>query len=570
MNANAFIAYTALGIGLGGILWRIGRWFRLRIGPENPERTIVPVLFQTCRALGGAIFSKHLTGLLRSLIWEVLLQGHVFKQDWRRGVMHLGFFYGMLLLVVFHALDDFTSSRLWADYAATLNPWRFLRNLCGTLIILGVFMAALRRRSDTLLHPTRTAVDRLALALLAAMVLSGILLESVQILSPSIFNGMVEDYMFSDDTREIEALQAYWHSEFGTTAGSGLPVLDGNTLALGREMHEAFCAACHDRPQTAFLAYPLSRLLEPLANAMASVRFETLAWYGHFLVACLGLALLPFSKFFHLVATPLNLLVRATGTTASAPASLRPVRRIMGLDACTHCGTCRQHCAVAVIYRVQTNPAILPSEKIGALERWVSGAANNGQTVLLAQGSFICTACGRCTRWCPSGIDLQDLWQASREDLIRRGFPPVHGWIRSREAVQWAADRSVPSPAAPPAAHPPTTLGISENPATFWGCVQCTTCTNVCPVVAVSENPRRDLDLTPQQVMNLMRLQLRDLALGARMVWDCVTCYQCQEHCPQGVKVADILYELRNEAVRRLEPNHPLAAPGGGAPESLR
>jgi heterodisulfide reductase subunit C len=96
---------------------------------------------------------------------------------------------------------------------------------------------------------------------------------------------------------------------------------------------------------------------------------------------------------------------------------------------------------------------------------------------------------------------------------------------------------------------------LADNPDTFWACVQCTTCTNVCPVVAASHNPRNDLDLTPQQVMNLMRLELKEMALGCRMVWDCVTCYKCQEHCPQGVPVADVLYELRNEACRRLTPD---------------
>ena len=48
--------------------------------------------------------------------------------------------------------------------------------------------------------------------------------------------------------------------------------------------------------------------------------------------------------------------------------------------------------------------------------------------------------------------------------------------------------------------------------------------------------------------MNLLRLGLKDLALGSRMVWDCTTCYMCQEHCPEGIPVADILYELRNLA----------------------
>jgi heterodisulfide reductase subunit C len=53
--------------------------------------------------------------------------------------------------------------------------------------------------------------------------------------------------------------------------------------------------------------------------------------------------------------------------------------------------------------------------------------------------------------------------------------------------------------------------------------------------------------------MNLLRLGLNDLALGSRMVWDCTTCYQCQENCPQGIKVADIIYELRNIAYDRFK-----------------
>jgi heterodisulfide reductase subunit C len=94
----------------------------------------------------------------------------------------------------------------------------------------------------------------------------------------------------------------------------------------------------------------------------------------------------------------------------------------------------------------------------------------------------------------------------------------------------------------------PVALGLTNRPETFWACVQCTTCTSVCPVVAASDDPQKDLDLTPQQIMNLLRLQLRDQALGSRMLWDCVTCYKCQEHCPQDIKVADVLYELRNVA----------------------
>ncbi len=560
MNTT-FIAYSAMSIGVLGTLWRIGRWFRRPASADGPGLSPAALVWQAIRSVGQTVCSPRITHLFKSLVWEVLLQGHVLRQDWRRGIMHLGIFYGFLFLVVFHALDDFTIARHGDDYAPTLNPWRLMRNLSAALLLLGVVFAAWRRRSHPLLRRNRTGADRLALALLAAIVFSGILLESHQIVSPSMFREMVEEYTFLDDGAEVEALQAFWQAEFGAAATMS-PALDAGTLALGRELHADYCAACHDRPQSAFLSYPLSRLMKPLAHALEKANFNTILWHFHFLVSCLGLALLPFTKFFHLVATPANLLVRAGKKDPAADDNLRPVQRAMGMDACTHCGVCSQHCAVAVIYNAIPNPAILPSEKLGALKRWISGATES-QSVSLAEGSFICTACDRCTQWCPSGIALKDLWRASQHDLIQKGYPPAHGWIRSRRPTQWAAQAAALPPAFTQPASPAVTLALSANPETFWSCVQCTTCTSVCPVVAVSDDPRRDLDLTPQQVMNLMRLQLRELALGARMVWDCATCYQCQEHCPQGVRVADILYELRNEAHRRLKPEYPLGAPDG-------
>jgi len=34
------------------------------------------------------------------------------------------------------------------------------------------------------------------------------------------------------------------------------------------------------------------------------------------------------------------------------------------------------------------------------------------------------------------------------------------------------------------------------------------------------------------------------------MLWDCLTCYQCQEHCPQNVKVTEVLYGLKNLSIK--------------------
>ena len=88
---------------------------------------------------------------------------------------------------------------------------------------------------------------------------------------------------------------------------------------------------------------------------------------------------------------------------------------------------------------------------------------------------------------------------------------------------------------------------------TFSYCFGCQTCTTVCPVVAVYENPSESVGLLPHQIMNCLGLGLAEMASGAKMLWDCVTCYQCQEHCPQNVAVTDLLYQLKNIAVEKAE-----------------
>ena len=83
---------------------------------------------------------------------------------------------------------------------------------------------------------------------------------------------------------------------------------------------------------------------------------------------------------------------------------------------------------------------------------------------------------------------------------------------------------------------------------TYAYCFSCENCTTVCPVVGNYENPQKTLGLLPHQIMRSVGLGIKDLATASSMLWDCTTCYQCQEHCPQGVKVTDVLYELKNQA----------------------
>jgi heterodisulfide reductase subunit C/nitrate reductase gamma subunit len=552
-----YCAYMAVAVCLAGIVYRISRWLTLGVGPEAEAASIGDRLRGAGKALTGVLrHPRYLWRLIRAFLLDIVLQRHLLKQSaWRWGV-HIALFYGMVLLLVVHTFPGLITARLFPEYTSTLNPFMFFRNFLGILVMAGVFSALWRRWRNPVLRCTIQRTDIWLLILLGGIILSGAALEAAQIISPTLFDQMVMDYMGSEDPEAVVPLKAYWAAEFDVAFGPHPFANDPALVEKGLALHLDYCANCHSKPSSAVLAYPLARVIKPFSALLDRIDAVTLLWYGHFLISCLALTLLPFSKLFHLLSTPLSLLIRAMGPVASSRRDNRPARRALGLDACTHCGVCSQHCAVAPIFSIIPNADILPSEKLRGVARMASGRNQPIYQAALAEGSFICTDCGRCTFWCPSGIDLRDLWHASKADLVRYGFPDPHGWITRHSASQWAQILKN-KPDVVVAQHPlrQPLVRLADNPDTFRACVQCSICTNVCPVVAISRNHQKDLEMTPQQVMNLMRLQLKESAMGSRMVWDCVTCYKCQEHCPQGVRVADILYELRNEACRRLDPS---------------
>jgi heterodisulfide reductase subunit C len=540
----------------------MGRWFYVTVGPEANMTTARQRMGGTLAALSKTLFSRKLWVLIKAMILNVLLQRQIARQNIGRWIMHMGLLYGVGLLIVTHALDDHIMPWLVTDYASTLNPFMWMRNLLGLLMFIGLTIAIVRRHRIEMLKRFNSWTDRLTIFLLMAIFLSGITLEATQIISASIFDEMVTDYWGSEDEKDIAPLKTYWSAQFDVVFETP-PQTHTHLWEAGQKLHVDYCAHCHSRPYSAFMAYPVAKAIQPMATWLDGLRLDLVLWQFHFLASCLALAYLPFGKLFHLVTVSISLAASAVGPAQANAPEIRPVRRAMGLAACTHCGVCSRHCSVAPIMTVIDNPSILPSEKIGEVGRLARNRTSSDRNWRLAQGSDICTACGRCTDLCPSGIDLQDIWKASEEDLSRRGYTPPHRWIRKQSVAQWADQvDTVPEP-APHAAIADAGPKLTEAPDTFRACVQCTTCTNVCPVVAASDNPSKDLDMTPQQVMNLMRLELKEMALGCKMVWNCVTCYKCQEHCPQGVPVADVLYELRNEACRRLAPGTHKASVSG-------
>ena len=248
-------------------------------------------------------------------------------------------------------------------------------------------------------------------------------------------------------------------------------------------------------------------------------------------------------------------MVRSLEDNKELQPANRITRRVISLDACMNCGQCSLHCSVEPINRVLGNLDILPSHKLGKLKKYVrKGLATGSDLSDFNEGSFICTECFRCTQVCPAGINLQDLWLTSKDDLALRGPSAPYQQVRNGVAFG-QSDLSSGRETVAAVGSEPCVLDYSGNPASFSACIQCGTCTNVCPVVAdYQQDPQLlgYLDLTPQQIVNTYRLGITDRVLNSKMAWDCFMCFQCQEHCPKEIPVAEMMYELRNRGYKGL------------------
>lgn len=522
---------TFLDVGLilasvvcvGGLFYRISRWNGCPVGEDDA-------------AAPG--FVRRSLFSLRALFVDVILLFRSLRTGPVRWGAHCLVLFGFMGLLLFHALDDTITARFFPAYEATLDPWFFLRNLFGFLVLIGLALMVFRRVRDGRLRLLTRFQDWAALFVVGGIILSGFVLESSKIVSPAVFDRMTDEFFYGEAI-ELTALKAFWAKEYGVVFPEG--TRDTSDLVeQGAALNEDSCSGCHSDTASAFVSRPLATLLHPIVPAMNRSRADVVFWYLHILFCLVGLAALPFGKFLHPLATPANMLIRRGRRDGNPEPSM--VKRGLGMDACNRCGECSLHCSVAPSFSVLGNPNILPSEKLLSLRRFETGRLSGDALKAFAKGNRICTECLRCTDICSAGINLQDLWIDAKRSA-GTAAPDSNTTVRTMSVAERGR---IGGDSLPPV------YGLADNAESFHGCVQCTTCTSVCPVVAVSDDPSRDLDLLPQQIMNLLRMGLKNETLGARMVWSCTTCYKCQEHCPQNIRVADVLYELRNTVATRL------------------
>ena len=577
--------YISLAIFIGGLIYKIYTWLSHKIGVDSKDIPISRRLSSALKGIVLTIFSSKILTLINVFFLDIIFQRKVFNEDFFRWLTHILIYVAFMLLLFMHALDKFITSAIFPNYSATLNPFLFLRDFFGALVIIGVCMAIYRR---FILRPPRlktNPMDTYAIIILAVIMFSGIILEGTKIGSYSIYKSMVTDYAgLEEGEEEFKALTAFWVDKFGIVSPDLKAPFEATLLKEGKELHEMSCSGCHSRPQWAFIGYPVAKAFKSAALGLDKGGIHTLLWYIHFLACFIGLAYLPFSKFLHIITSPLSLLANSVmDKKGSDPANIA-TRQVVELDACTHCGACTARCSVGIIVEERDNVNILPSEKIQSIKGMVASKKqpHERERRLILEGTYLCTNCHRCTDVCPAGINLEDLWFNVREDMLKADSPefsvlsPLSFYrglmretiptgeytrpvLKAREAIAAPCDlMRVPDTVVtltPANKELQGSLLLSDQAATFSACFGCQTCTNACPVVAAYENPKEVLGMLPHQIMYAAGLGIKDLAFGSQMLWDCCTCYQCQEQCPQGVHVTDILYELKNLAIKNVESN---------------
>jgi Fe-S oxidoreductase len=79
---------------------------------------------------------------------------------------------------------------------------------------------------------------------------------------------------------------------------------------------------------------------------------------------------------------------------------------------------------------------------------------------------------------------------------------------------------------------------VAEIGETFMSCIQCGTCTSVCPWNQV-------MDFSPRRILRQLALDTGTEASVDRAVWSCVTCNACGANCPRGIGIIDVMKAIR-------------------------
>jgi heterodisulfide reductase subunit C/nitrate reductase gamma subunit len=460
-----------------------------------------------------------------SAFFNTLFQTKLLKVSQTRWVIHSLVFSGFIYLLIFHALADFTSVNLFQYYQPTVDPFQFLRNLAGFMVAIGCLGFIFKKILNMGLTRNIKGKYRnlFSIFLILAIIFSGFTLEAAKIISEPLFMEMVEDYAGIDEDSGLDELKIYWQKNYNVVFQE-TPINTNEAMEEGKIINEDYCLDCHSKISSAFVSKILAQYLKKTAQFLNQSRSDRFLYHTHYMLSFLMLICLPFSGLFHIFTIPFASLKQKSDIKQFQ--NQEEIFHPVTMRACTDCRLCSEVCSIYPNFLVTGNINVLPHAKIQYSRKIMSGASLDIDVLnQLNDSNNQCTMCNNCTDICPSGIDLQALWKTLSSTLNKMDLKIISAPDSIQlDNVQEGYD-------------------IIPGTESFENCVQCTICTNVCPVVEYASN--KENDMTPQQIMNLLRLGKKQTAANTQMVNNCLTCYACQESCPSEIKVTDILIELR-------------------------
>jgi nitrate reductase gamma subunit len=247
------LAAISLLIFLAGLAERSRIWLKAAaLGPPVPANRFRHFLFLAGQGLSTLLTPRN----LRALLLDGLVVRRLWRVDRVSWLVHFSVSWSFVCLFAVGSLGNMA-----ADLGAPLekdDPWfAALNESLGLALIAGVAVALARRYVFRGTYRKTTFEDGAVLAALALLALGGLLLETVRYLKEA------------------------------TPASAG---------------------------GYAFVGYPLTQAVEPLSWDWPLI-YDWL-WWSHSLMALCLVAWLPYSKLFHMIASP---LVIALSTSSGAP-----------------------------------------------------------------------------------------------------------------------------------------------------------------------------------------------------------------------------------------------------------
>ncbi len=433
---------------VAGAIWRVRKWFigRAEPGDEGFVKTLL-----------GAFHPRRLAKWFTPALFQSRLSPDAFSL-----AMHWAIFWGMVVLAIGTALATVDQDFAYLLLNGQILSGDFYRlfelalDVFGVVLIVGLGMAAYRRY---LLRPKRLEAARKGISLWDGFpFLTFLLLIAV--------NAFVVEGLRIAEGFRIEAQVAAADGAEAKQLAVQRTDLRRRYRAGGdrqEKLIENVSAGGSVFPADAWapVGYGLGKLLAPLPTA--SIRLlHQVVWWLHALLAFGLIVSIPFTKAFHLISSPVNMLLRKwdappgrlTVVDESGVSTVRDYtwRQLLQADACTWCGKCQEVCpgyncgfplsprdlvqtvdSVLLRTPIKPRPVVAPQADNGAAgepppdqpQSRPQQTATDGDGFLhesiKPDELWACCACRACEEICPVFVQHPRLIVDLRRRLVDRG-----------------------------------------------------------------------------------------------------------------------------------------------------